>query len=182
MSANPESVSDAEKLYDTIAKEKDSTKFFYQFVAAAIAAISTKTTIVRGINSNDQQSLISSVLLLGNKKLFNNDESNKKWVEKAFSDAVSVSNVSETVLDFMALVQNTSATKEKLPAKVKHQFVLDAVSNLLKTAPLDDEERQIIIKSLDCLIKTFALIKHGALRPVTTTVAVAVTVSKCCCW
>lgn len=172
---------DAEKLYETIAKEKNTTKFFYQFVTAVIAAVSSRTTIVNGMSSNDQQSLISSLLLLGNKKLFNDDESNKKWVSKAFSDTVTVSNVSETVLDFMSLVQSTSATKGKIPAKVKHQFVLDAVSNLLKTAPLDDKERQIILKSLDGLIKTFALIKQGALRPVTTTVATVVAVSTHCC-
>lgn len=145
-----------------------SSPKFYQIVASTL--------------SHTAKSLPVDELLHINKDQFGDNPQYKDWIFQTLTQPISAKTFSKIVLNLMSLVQDASLkemrdTGHKLSGPVKHKFVYDAVSDLLKYAPLYEDERKIILDSLETLISVLVAVKNGGLSPISTTIELG----SCCC-
>ena len=159
----------AKALLAKLIKEEDMTTGFefYQFIMNAMEFVLVEDnyeTFFKNLSTKQRKQQLKSLLLEGNKVLFESNMEYKKHINDLFNEETDIGNVTMLVLQFMHLVQEESRAGTKVSGARKAAFVKKAVKCFLRFTELSDEQQADIILGLDTTIRAFILVKNNYLQ------------------
>ena len=152
----------AKALLAKLIKEED-----YQFIMNAMEFVLVEDnyeTFFKNLSTKQRKQQLKSLLLEGNKVLFESNMEYKKHINDLFNEETDIGNVTMLVLQFMHLVQEESRAGTKVSGARKAAFVKKAVKCFLRFTELSDEQQADIILGLDTTIRAFILVKNNYLQ------------------
>lgn len=159
-----------EVIYERICKEAQINPEhgveFYQFVQAVLSFAANTENYAEYFaslsTSDSKQSRLKQVMLRGIEIMYNNKPSYRNFVSELFTTGTSVGEASQLVLMLMKLVQDASV-HGKIEGQQKSAFVRQSVRTVLIFSDLSNDDQMLIMASVDLLIMSFVMVKHGAL-------------------
>ena len=140
---------------------------FYQFIMSAMEFVLVEDnydTFFKDLSTKQRKQQLKSLLLEGNKVLFDSNQEYKQYINDLFNAETDIGNVSMLVLQFMHLVQEDSRSRSKVSGARKAAFVKKSIRCFLRFTELSDGQQSDIMLGLDTTIRAFILVKNNYLQ------------------